>query len=276
LPMFFEEFEAVATTAGINNDHAAMKKGVLRYTDQQSMRFWRTLPTYEDATKMWIEFKDEVLVHYPGALKDAESTMEDLRKVVSKYAGSGVTNSKELLTYHCDFLIVVRSLLTNGILSGVQVASIYTKAFSETIRNHLDTRLQVKYPQKPKGQAYTLTKLHEATDYLLSNASTTVKAGNFSMGDRSKVPVSSITASVAPKVESTESKLDQLSQVVASLTQLMTHMVKGGESSSSSSGSGFHPPKMNRSSKCFWDNCDSTKFDNCADLSEWVSKGCME
>ncbi|KAE9398132.1 hypothetical protein BT96DRAFT_883259, partial [Gymnopus androsaceus JB14] len=152
LPTFFEEFEAVATTAGINNDDTAMKKGVLRYTDQQSMRFWRTLPTYEDATKTWTEFKDEVLVHYPGALKDAESTMEDLRKVVSEYAGSGVTNSKELLTYHRDFSIVAKSLLTNGILSGVQVASIYTEAFSETIRNRLDTRLQVKYPRNPKDK----------------------------------------------------------------------------------------------------------------------------
>ncbi|KAE9405907.1 hypothetical protein BT96DRAFT_934639, partial [Gymnopus androsaceus JB14] len=134
----------------------------------------------------------------------------------------------------------------------------------------------VKYPQKPKGQAYTLTELREATDYLLSDASTTVKPGNFSTGDRSKVPVSSITASVAPKVESTESKLDQLSQVVASLTQLMTQMVKGGESSPSSSGSGFRPPKPNRSNKCFWDNCDSTRFDSCADLLEWVSKDRVE
>ncbi|KAE9392523.1 hypothetical protein BT96DRAFT_1056887 [Gymnopus androsaceus JB14] len=206
LPTFFEEFEAVATTAGINNDDTAMKKGVLHYTDQQSMRFWRTLPTYEDATKTWTEFKDEVLVRYPGALKDAESTMEDLRKVVSEYAGSGVTNSKELLTYHRDFSIIAKSLLTNRILSGVQVASIYTEAFSKRF----------------------------------------------------------------------ESKLDQLSQVVASLTQLMTQMVKGGESSPSSSSSGFRPPKPNRSNKCFWDNCDSTKFDNCVDLSEWVSKGRVE
>ncbi|KAE9387301.1 hypothetical protein BT96DRAFT_891162, partial [Gymnopus androsaceus JB14] len=176
LPTFFEEFEAVATTAGINNNNTAMKKGVLRYTDQQSMRFWRTLPTYKDAMKTWTEFKDKVLVHYPGALKDAESTMEDLRKVVSKYAGSGVTNSKELLTYHRDFSIIAKSLLTNGILSGVQVASIYTEAFSETIRNRLDTRLQVKYPTKPKGQAYTLTELRKATDYLLSDASTAESA----------------------------------------------------------------------------------------------------
>ncbi|KAE9395409.1 hypothetical protein BT96DRAFT_1043817, partial [Gymnopus androsaceus JB14] len=137
LPTFFEEFETVAKAAGIDADDAEMKKGVLRYADPESMRFWRTLPTFKEVAKTWAEFKKEVLSHYPGALEVAEATTEDLKKVVSEFAKSGISNSKELGTYHRKFSIVADSLQEHGILSGVQVASFYMQAFPNSIRIRL-------------------------------------------------------------------------------------------------------------------------------------------
>ncbi|KAE9389486.1 hypothetical protein BT96DRAFT_834828 [Gymnopus androsaceus JB14] len=174
LPTFFEEFETMAKAAGIDTDDTDMKKGVLRYADPESMRFWRTLPTFKEVAKTWAEFKKEVLSHYPGALEVAEATTEDLKKVVSEFAKSGISNSKELSTYHQKFSIVADSLQEHSILSGVQVASFYVQAFPDSIRIHLDTRLQVSFPKKVKGQAYSLTELREAIDFLLSDALTTV------------------------------------------------------------------------------------------------------
>ncbi|KAE9409056.1 hypothetical protein BT96DRAFT_807487, partial [Gymnopus androsaceus JB14] len=60
----------------------------------------RTLPTFKETAKMWAKFKTKVLSHYPGALEVAEATTEDLKKAVSKFAKSGILNSKELGTYH--------------------------------------------------------------------------------------------------------------------------------------------------------------------------------
>ncbi|KAE9384946.1 hypothetical protein BT96DRAFT_841393 [Gymnopus androsaceus JB14] len=169
LPTFFEEFKTVAKAAGIDADDVEMKKGVLRYADPELMRFWRTLPTFKEVAKTWAEFKKEVLSHYPGALEVAEATTEDLKKVVSKFAKSGISNSKELITYHRKFSIFADSLQEHGILSGVQVASFYMQAFPDSICIHLDTRLQVSFPKKVKGQAYSLTELREAIDFLLSD-----------------------------------------------------------------------------------------------------------
>ncbi|KAE9388240.1 hypothetical protein BT96DRAFT_1074829 [Gymnopus androsaceus JB14] len=173
--------------------------------------------------------------------------MEDLKKVVSEFAKLGISNSKELGTYHQKFSIVANSLQEHGILSEVQVASFY---------------MQVSFPKKTKGQAYSLTKLRKAIDFLLSNASTTVIGGNFS--------ISSITAMVVPKQDPTKSKLDQLTQMVSSLAQLMAQMASKGDSNLSR---GNCPPKPSRSNKCFWDDCDSPQFDDCVDLRDWVDQG---
>ncbi|KAE9397192.1 hypothetical protein BT96DRAFT_941130 [Gymnopus androsaceus JB14] len=254
LPTFFEEFETVAAAAGIANSDVDMKKGILCYADPESMRFWRTLPMFKDVAKTWTEFKKEVLSHYPGAEEVAEATMEDLKKVVSEFAKSGISNRA---------WYPIR----------VQVASFYVQAFPDSIRIRLDTHLQVSFPKKTKGQVYSLTKLRKAIDFLLSDASTTVIGGNFSVGDHSVAPISSITVVVIPKAKPTESKLDQLTQTVSSLAQLMVQMASKGDGNSSR---GNHPPKPNRLNRCFWDDCDSPKFDDCVDLCEWVTQGRVE
>ncbi|KAE9394135.1 hypothetical protein BT96DRAFT_828203, partial [Gymnopus androsaceus JB14] len=114
----------------------------------------------------------------------------DLKKVVSEFAKSGISNSKELGTYHRKFSIVADSLQEHGILSGVQVASFYVQAFPDSIRIRLDTRLQVSFPKKTKGQAYSLTDLREAIDFLLFDAiyvgreSTSIRGVTAVVGER--------------------------------------------------------------------------------------------
>ncbi|KAE9399650.1 hypothetical protein BT96DRAFT_820376, partial [Gymnopus androsaceus JB14] len=133
-----------------------------------------TLPTFKEVAKAWVKFKKEVLSHYPSALEVAEVTTEDLKKVVSEFAKSGISNSKELGTYHQKLSIIANSLQEHGILSKVQVASFYMQVLPDSIRIRLDTHLQVSFPKKVKGQAYSLTELRKAIDFLLSDMLTTM------------------------------------------------------------------------------------------------------
>ncbi|KAE9383318.1 hypothetical protein BT96DRAFT_788584, partial [Gymnopus androsaceus JB14] len=110
LPTFFEEFETVAKDAAIDSDDVKMKKESLRYVDAKTMRFWRSLDTFEDNTKTWKDFKTEVLSNYPGAEQLPETTTETLKKVVAKYTKSGVRDSQELAEYHREFATVAKSL----------------------------------------------------------------------------------------------------------------------------------------------------------------------
>ncbi|KIK64478.1 hypothetical protein GYMLUDRAFT_983471, partial [Collybiopsis luxurians FD-317 M1] len=159
LPIFFGEFEAAAKVAAIHNDPEKMKKEVLQYVDANTMRFWRSLLTFKDNTKSWDEFKTEVLENYPDALQQTDATTADLDKVIETYRKSGISNSKELGKYHREFSVVSNSLVENGIISGVQAAKSYVSVFPESIQSHLDMRLQVQFPNKKKGEAYTLTQL---------------------------------------------------------------------------------------------------------------------
>lgn len=175
LPMFFEEFESVAQAAGIDTNDAEMKKGVLRYADYESLQFWRTLPTFKDATKTWGDFKAEVLSEYPGAKKVAAVTTEDLNKVVSEFAQSRISNSQELGTYHRKFSIIAHSLQKHGILSLIQISSWYAQAFSESFRMRLEVQLCIENPTKTRGEAYSLIEIHKAVEFLLSDTTLPMK-----------------------------------------------------------------------------------------------------
>ncbi|KAE9394134.1 hypothetical protein BT96DRAFT_998852 [Gymnopus androsaceus JB14] len=255
MPMFFEEFETVAKEAAIDSDDLKMKKEALRYVDAKTMRFWRSLDTFEDNQKTWDEFKKEVLSNYLGAEQVPETTTNTLKKVVTKFAKSRVSNSQELAEYHREFATVSKSLTKHGIPRFGPCAIEYA-------------------PPSPAhdGEAYSLAKLKGAVDFLLSDANTSLIVGNFNVGDQSVAPVSSITAAVVPKAKPTESKLDQLTQTVSSLAQLMAQMASKGDGGPNQSRNS-HPPKPNRSNRCFWDDCNSLKFDDCIDLHDWVTQG---
>ncbi|KAK1226128.1 hypothetical protein PQX77_010903 [Marasmius sp. AFHP31] len=150
----FDKLQDAASKTGIVNDHTAMKKECLRYVNVETIWLWRSLHTYKDNQKTWEEFKTEVLSDYLDAVQTAEVMMDELKKVVLEHSKMGV-------------------------LSAVQAACHYVEVFPEQVRTRLDTRLQVQYPNKKKGKAFTLSELKGAIDYLLSDASTATLPGSF-------------------------------------------------------------------------------------------------
>ncbi|KIK56801.1 hypothetical protein GYMLUDRAFT_247580 [Collybiopsis luxurians FD-317 M1] len=263
LLIFFGEFKAAAKAAAIHNNPEKMKKEVLRYVDAKTMRFWRSLLTFKDNTKSWDEFKTEVLENYPDALQQTDATTVDLDKVIETYRKSGISNSKELGKCHQEFSVVSDSLVENGIISSVQAANSYVSVFLESIRSRLDTHLQVQFPNKKKGEAYTLTQLKSSVDYLLSDASIPTSMANFSIGDCSSVPVSAITALVPIKSEPSDTPLP-LQEEVSSLKQMVQQLIKERRS------------KLDKTRTCSWNGCTSRSLQDCPDLKEWVAKGWIE
>lgn len=275
LPTFLEEFETVATDAAINTNDGKMKKEVLRYVDAKTMHFWHSLDTFDDIQKTWDEFKTEVLSNYPGTEQVPETMTDTLKKVVTKFAKSGVSNSQELAEYHREFATIAKSLSKHGILSGVQLAGMYVQVFPNSVHAQLNMRLQFQYPNKKKGEAYSLSELKGAVDFLLSDASTSVIIGNFNLGDQTVVPVSSATTSIAPKTEPE----DPIVTAITKLTQMVSKMVDGGQQGKTAKSSTSNSTSTTHSSSdrtCYWDGCNSKRFSDCPDLAEWVAKGRIE
>jgi hypothetical protein len=123
--------------------------------------------------------------------------------------------------------------------------------------------LQVQFPNKKKGEAYTLTQLKSSVDYLLSDASIPTSMANFSIGDHSSVPVSAITALVPIKSEPSDTPLS-LQEEVSSLKQMVQQLIKERRS------------KSDKTRTCPWDGCTSRSLQDCPDLKEWVAKGRIE
>ncbi|KAJ3780536.1 hypothetical protein GGU10DRAFT_380509 [Lentinula aff. detonsa] len=273
LPTFFDEYEKVATAAGLDENDVEKKKGALRYTDAETTRFWRSLHTYVDSTKTWAQFKTEVLENYPEALLPTVSTIEDLKKVIEGNRKQGISNTLDLAKYHRSFQSVSASLELNGILSAVQIASYYVSPFPDSIRSRLDTRLQVKYPSKMKGQAYTLSELKTAIDFLLSDASTPL--GNFNLGDRVSIPVTSTSANVPAKVESADNT-DSLRREMSSLVLLVNKLVS---SQSQNLEGPANSPKSKRERTCGFCGkkaCEAKSVRDCEEMKDWLEKGYLE
>ncbi|KAJ3980075.1 hypothetical protein F5890DRAFT_1568999 [Lentinula detonsa] len=276
LPTFFDEYEKAATAAGLDADDVEKKRGALRYTDAETTRFWRSLPTYVDSTKTWAQFKTEVLDNYPEALLPTVATIEDLKKVIEAHTKAGISNSLDLAKYHRSFHAVSSSLETNGILSAVQIASYYVSPFSDSIRARLDTRLQVKYPSKTTGQAYTLSELKTAINFLLSDASMPLR--NFSLGDRVSIPVTPTTASVPVKVEASD-PTDNLRQEMSSLILLVNKLVSNQSRNPEGQSNSTAAPKTKRDRSCGFcgkNSCDARSVRDCEEMKDWLAKGYLE
>jgi hypothetical protein len=262
LPAFFEEFEESAIAAGIDTDDAKMKKEVLRYIhDATTMRFWKSLATFKDQNKSWDEFKQEVIENYPGADQPTEYTEADLSKVVSSYHGTHISNGRDLAKYHREFSIIASSLAENGVMSGLQLGKYYVSVFPDALKSRLDTRLQVKYPNKKKGETYTLSELKESIDFLLTDTSTPVQAGNFNAGSRSLTPATATNSNSSIKTESNDAG-GSLKEEVASLRKLVQQFMSLKD-----------PKKTEKSWTCPWDGCTSKSLQECPDLKTWVETG---
>ncbi|KAJ3803836.1 hypothetical protein F5876DRAFT_84321 [Lentinula aff. lateritia] len=201
LPNFFEEFERTAKAAGIDGDAERMKRAVLGYLDAKTMRFWKSLDTFDDDVKTWEDFKTEILDYYPGATGTAKVTTEELVRVVETFKKKAISTTQELAEYHREFAVVAKALRTQGTLSEILIAQHYVVPFPESIRARIDTGLYVHYPTKKVGQAYTINEIRKVVTFLLSDASAPVSLGSFRSGDRTSIPRSTNNETPKGKVE---------------------------------------------------------------------------
>ncbi|KAL0057996.1 hypothetical protein AAF712_015342 [Marasmius tenuissimus] len=259
LPTFFDEFQDAASKAGIIADHPTMKKECLRYVSVETICFWRSLATFKDDTKTWSEFKTKVLSNYPDAMQSAEVTMDELKKVVEDHSKTRITSVKSLAKYHRSFSTVASLLaMDQGVLSAVQAARHYVEVFPEQVKTRLHTRLQVQYPNKKKGEAFTLSELKGVIDYLLSDASTATLSGSFSLVVKSEI--------------------SDVECQIRSLTEAINKLASVPSQPSSSSSSPRLPPRRGPNNEviCRWNNCLGHVMRDCPDLAEWLSKGRLE
>jgi hypothetical protein len=274
LPTVFEEYEAVAHDAGIENDVERMKKEVLWYVDGPTMRFWQTLESFSGAVKTWEDFKTEILENYPGAEKLPEANSGDLIKIVQKYAKEGISNTQLLAQYHREFATTAKSLAEHSMVSPVQMAGYYVQAFTESFRIHLDTRLQILHPNKAKGEPYSISDMWAAIDFLISDASTSVVGGNNIIIDTPKSSASGEKSASKKKVKAEPNAYDALVKKVDSLAEFVGKSLP--VSTTSSNSNSLQSSKFDRPKRCFWDRCDKPAFDDCRNLAEWVVNGQVE
>ncbi|KIK52173.1 hypothetical protein GYMLUDRAFT_251425 [Collybiopsis luxurians FD-317 M1] len=239
LPTFFKDFEIAAEAAQIDKDHSKMKTEALHYIDMEARRFWKTLPSFQNTTKTWEDFKKEVISNYPDAKEEPNYNLEDLKKVVTSYSKSSISSLKEMANFHRKFNTVVYRLLDENIIAEVQADELYISVFTEKFREQLNVQLRLDHGKKARGKQYTQTQIKETVDEMLSDSPQGISV------DKSPSSMSSITA-----VKQEPDMNDILSKMSAMLNKVL--QVQSSSPSSSPSGS------------------------DCPDLKSWINDGKVE
>ena len=83
LPCFFSDLDRLFKIRyKLSEDEN--KEYVVYYTDFKTEQTWKSLKEYSDATKTYLDFKTEILSHYPDATGEYVYSIRDMDMLISK------------------------------------------------------------------------------------------------------------------------------------------------------------------------------------------------
>lgn len=95
---FFESFEEVAKGCGL--DAKEMSKAVVRYTDEKTKRYWKTLDGYD---KDFGQLKKSIVGTYSKTELEPSFSVKKLVKLVEKSAKARISKDDQLSEYNRNF-----------------------------------------------------------------------------------------------------------------------------------------------------------------------------
>ncbi|KAJ3737839.1 hypothetical protein DFJ43DRAFT_978461, partial [Lentinula guzmanii] len=110
---FIEEFEDCANVQELTDEEKV--KMVIKYTDRETMRYWKTLDAY--ARKNWGALKKDLLEAYPGAEKGHRFSVLGLRKLAQRQARKRIASENDLVKYYQQFQVMSTALKADNKLT---------------------------------------------------------------------------------------------------------------------------------------------------------------
>jgi hypothetical protein len=113
---YFSELDNLLALKGITTD-AEKKQGALKYLATATLeRMWKACETYNDVTKTYKDFKDQIYSFYPGSLDNA-STVHHLDTLIGECTRLGIKDTTELGEFHLQFRTIAKFLISKDHMS---------------------------------------------------------------------------------------------------------------------------------------------------------------
>jgi hypothetical protein len=148
----------------------------LKYLKIWTESLWKTTEAWADAQKMYNDFKQEVFKFYPGATSDWTYTLQDLDLLIGHHAWTGILSTADLGEYYHPFLLILWYLISKNRLSTQEQSRIFFWGLQPQLETQVRQRLQQKLINHFPDDPYSLSKVYEATSYVLMGTSSAMTA----------------------------------------------------------------------------------------------------
>jgi hypothetical protein len=116
LRRYFSDLEFLFGCSAVTDD-TEKKKHATRFLSVEDQEIWEALASFTNAAKTYDEFKAEALKLYAGNDEDRRFSLADLDALIGQYSRVGILSSKDLTTFHRQFLRISTYLIVKNRLS---------------------------------------------------------------------------------------------------------------------------------------------------------------
>ena len=143
------------------------KQQVLCYVDFNTEQIWKTFPRFIDNDKTYNDFKDMILVHHPDASGNFIYSIRDIDLLIGKWQQVGITSTKDLSSYHLQFIAITTWLISKGQLGSLEHQTAYIWAFQPSLLSVIMNQLQLKNPDHHPNIPHKVEEVYKAAQYVL-------------------------------------------------------------------------------------------------------------
>ena len=124
LSRYSEDLEQLMRRAAITSEEEK-KQQVLCYVDFNREQIWKTFSKFIDNNKIYNDFKDAILVHYPDGSGNFVYSIIDMDLLIGERQRVGITSTKDLSNHHLQFIAITTWLISKGQLSDLEQQKAY-------------------------------------------------------------------------------------------------------------------------------------------------------
>jgi hypothetical protein len=110
LSHFVSDLEVLFNCAKMT-DETDRRKYTVYYVDFETEQIWKTFPEFSGVGKIYIDFRDAILVHYPDVTGDNVFSLRDMDSLTGECQCLGINTTNNLNEYHIHFLAITTWLI---------------------------------------------------------------------------------------------------------------------------------------------------------------------
>ena len=214
LVRYLDDVETLCTLNMVINE-AECKCATLRYLRNIAMeRLWKAIPEFVDMAKTYQEYKDGVLRMYPNSSEEQTYTMHDLDMIIGERTRIRIQSASDLGTYYCQFFLITSYLISKSHLGELEQSRLFLCGLRPELEQRLLQCLQLTQPTHCPLDPYKLSDLYNVGNFILMGGT----------------PSLTITPSVTAPTSHADVKIEALTAVVVSLSEMFKAVIETQQS----------------------------------------------